>query len=65
MDSVFLSVRIPNELAARLAALKERTHEPTSSFVKRCIEEGLTGEGGVCELDVLKAELHRLGMPGY
>ena len=57
MDT-FLNVRIPDTLVAELKAHKELTHEPTSSFVRRALEEALHGEGGVCEMDQLKAAAH-------
>jgi predicted DNA-binding protein len=47
MDT-FLNVRIPNSLAESLKAEKARTHEPTSNFVRRAIEEALQKKEEQC-----------------
>jgi predicted DNA-binding protein len=43
MDTI-LNVRIPNDLAARLADHKQRTLVPTSAFVRQAIERALAIE---------------------
>lgn len=43
MDKV-LSIRIPEEMAAALAAREERADIPTSNYVRRLIKNGLDAE---------------------
>ena len=54
---IILQVRIPNELAARLAAHKKRTLIPTSAFVRRAIEYALDPEDGLDSADALTRAL--------
>jgi predicted DNA-binding protein len=44
VTDVFLSVRIPKELAARLADHKQRTLVPMSAFERQAIERALAIE---------------------
>jgi len=41
-----ITVRLPDELAARLAERKKRTLVPTEAFIRRVIEEALQKEEG-------------------